>query len=460
MLKVNQTIKPYLKYSLIIIGVFWAYSQSWLTDDIFITFRYISNLFAGNGLVYNAGEYVEGYTHPLWLLMLIPFYPNLEIASQVLGLLSFAGLIYFLTRSGWLAAALVVCNMEMRIWATGGLETMLFTFLVFLSVWATLEKKSWTGWILLAMILTRPDGLLISGVILLFNWRYYKPLLLLTPLLALRYYYYGDLLPNPYYAKSGGGSYFSQGFYYIWVYVSVYVSTFLVLYGFRFTKRREIILPMVIIFVYLILFVARVGGDFMYARFIIPVVPLIYFVIEQSFKEFKNTAILVAILFLSFVSEHSLRWDLFYDEADNHKPAFELDGITDEYWYWGQKNDGMTPIDINRIAGQKLKKAFNGRKFCVLLRGQASLGYYGDFYNCIENAGLTDKYIAKQKLMERGRVGHEKGATLEYMKQRKVNFVFNRTVYDTSNTQLYFNLGEVRMRAEVITFDSLVKSLW
>ena len=449
----------YFKYSLIPLGMFWAYYHSWLSDDIFITFRYVQQLFNGNGLVYNVGEYVEGFTHPLWLIMLIPFYPNLELASQILGLLSFGGLIYLLTRSGWLAAGLVVFNMEMRIWATGGLETMFFTFLVFLSVWATLEKKNWVGWVLLAMILTRPDGILIAGVILLFNWRYYKPLLLLIPFLALRYFYYGDLLPNPYYAKSGGGSYFSQGFYYIWVYVSVYVSTFLILYGFRFIKKKEIALPMAVIFVYLILFVARVGGDFMYARFIIPVIPLIYFIIEQSFKEFKSVAILVSILVLFSLVEFNLRTNLFYDKADNHKPAFELRGVTDESWYWGQKVNGMTPIDANRVAGQNLKKIFNGKRFCVLLRGQASLGYYGEFYTCIENAGLTDRFIAKQNLGERGRVGHEKGASLEYMKQRGVHFVFNRTTYDASNKQVLFTLSGIRLRAEIITLDSLVKSI-
>jgi len=450
----------YFKYSLIPLGMFWAYYHSWLSDDIFITFRYIQQLFNGNGLVYNVGEYVEGFTHPLWLIMLIPFYPNLELASQILGLLSFGGLIYLLTRSGWLAAGLVVFNMEMRIWATGGLETMFFTFLVFLSVWATLEKKNWVGWVLLAMILTRPDGILIAGVILLFNWKYYKPLLLLIPFLALRYFYYGDLLPNPYYAKSGGGSYFSQGFYYIWVYVSVYVSTFLILYGFRFIKKKEIALPMAVIFVYLILFVARVGGDFMYARFIIPVVPLIYFVIEQSFKEFKNTPLLVSILILSFVVENSLRTKLFYDKADNHRPSFELQGITDESWYWGEKeSNGYNKIEVSKIMGESLKKTFGDRKFCVLLRGQAAWGYYGQFYTCIENAGLTDKFIAKQNLGERGRVGHEKSASLEYMKKRGVHFVFQRQTYDKNNLQISYSGGGLRIRVEVITLDSLVRSI-
>src|SRR4029077_17355811 len=35
-------------------------------EDSFITFRYARNLAAGQGLVYNPGEHVMGFTSPLW----------------------------------------------------------------------------------------------------------------------------------------------------------------------------------------------------------------------------------------------------------------------------------------------------------------------------------------------------------------------------------------------------------
>jgi arabinofuranosyltransferase len=45
----------------------------WLMDDPFIYFRYGDNLLLlGRGLVYNAGEYVEGFSSPLWMLLLLP----------------------------------------------------------------------------------------------------------------------------------------------------------------------------------------------------------------------------------------------------------------------------------------------------------------------------------------------------------------------------------------------------
>ena len=460
-------MKKNIKYLLIPLGIIWAYQYAWLTDDCFVTFRYISNLFAGNGLVYNTGEYVEGFTHPLWLAILLPFNGSLEFASQILGLLSFGGIIYLLTRSGWLAALLVVCNAEMRVWATGGLETMFFAFLILLSVWATLEKKDWVGWILLAIVLTRPDGILVAGIVLLFNWRYYKPLLLLIPFLALRYFYYGDLLPNTYYAKSGTD--FIQGFYYIWIYLSVYISTFLLLIGFRFIKKKEIALPMAVIFAYLILFTARVGGDFMYARFIIPVIPLIYFVIEYSLKQFKNITLMVAVCALVFF-EMNFRYNLFYDARDEHKPAFELQGVTDEQWYWSHDiGQGFNLIDFDRLMGSEVKGLYKGEKYVLLLRSQSAFAYYlGVEQTCIMSEGLTDKYIAS--LPSQGRIGHQKKAPLEYINKRGINFLFNRPSLDRyysvelNNPRYAINLVDKDIKfqtvMEVITIDDKVKRLF
>ena len=40
-------------------------------DDSYVYFRYVDNLvFLGNGLVYNRGEYLEGFSSPLWAVLL------------------------------------------------------------------------------------------------------------------------------------------------------------------------------------------------------------------------------------------------------------------------------------------------------------------------------------------------------------------------------------------------------
>ena len=49
----------------------WLAEMSWfLTDDAFISFRYVRNLLEGHGLVFNPGERVEGYSNFLWTLEL------------------------------------------------------------------------------------------------------------------------------------------------------------------------------------------------------------------------------------------------------------------------------------------------------------------------------------------------------------------------------------------------------
>src|SRR5690606_452754 len=44
-------------------GLLRAIELRWVCDDAFISFRYAQNLIDGHGLVFNAGERVEGYTN-------------------------------------------------------------------------------------------------------------------------------------------------------------------------------------------------------------------------------------------------------------------------------------------------------------------------------------------------------------------------------------------------------------
>jgi arabinofuranosyltransferase len=48
--------------------------SAWVGDDAYITFRTIDNFLHGFGLTWNAGERVQSYTHPLWMLVMLPAY--------------------------------------------------------------------------------------------------------------------------------------------------------------------------------------------------------------------------------------------------------------------------------------------------------------------------------------------------------------------------------------------------
>jgi arabinofuranosyltransferase len=47
--------------------------NAWVVDDAYITFRVIDNLLRGRGLVWNVGERVQVYTHPLWMFVVAAF---------------------------------------------------------------------------------------------------------------------------------------------------------------------------------------------------------------------------------------------------------------------------------------------------------------------------------------------------------------------------------------------------
>ena len=503
-------------------GLITSYEMRWLCDDIFITFRYVENWLFGNGIVYNVGEHVEGYTHFLWmclitLFQLLGYHP--EEIVQLLGLCSFAGILLVFIAISWrttqrpdlvvpLTALLLAFNFDFKIWATSGLETSLFTFFVSASLfslclWNSRPERALvvSGLLLVLALMTRPDGIVMYAAAGLFvalrsyvqdaRWKHLMRSLFLfgsaflivyLPYFIWKYLYYGDIFPNTYYAKSGGLSYYRQGFYYIWVYLQSYLSSLALLAGiavFPFLLKqvstwRErmrllflqpsnavILLAFGYLLLYGLFFVARVGGDFMYARFLHPVIPMMYIIGELSLRKLfakKKRYLHIAFLLLLVlvVLDKGRRDSLFVEGNGKRKPAFQLAGITDEYWYWTQTETmGIDPIKANELVGRQLEYYFRNEHVKVLLRGQASLGYYAHFSECIENAGLTDATIAHLPIENRGRPGHEKSAPLEYLVNRGVHFVFFRTPYDTASyRRVFFRAGGDYARAEMFFYDT------
>ena len=105
-------------------AAFMVWRVAWVSEDCFITFRYVANTLAGHGAVFNLGEFSQGYTHPLWFALLVvggSLVSDLIVLSCVLGILLTIATQFLLTRSlmligggllrGSLAAALfaLVC---------------------------------------------------------------------------------------------------------------------------------------------------------------------------------------------------------------------------------------------------------------------------------------------------------------------------------------------------------------
>jgi len=64
----RRWVSMWLVILMVVAGLAHALRVAWVTEDAFLSFRYAENLVRGLGLVFNAGERVEGYSNFLWTL--------------------------------------------------------------------------------------------------------------------------------------------------------------------------------------------------------------------------------------------------------------------------------------------------------------------------------------------------------------------------------------------------------
>ncbi len=286
----------------------WLASVAWfITDDAYISFRYVRNLLDGHGLVFNPGEFVEGYTNFLWVLELAAIWRLFGIrpehVAQWLSVAYTVGTIAvmlwwvartpFLRHRGlltWMALGLICSSATFAVWTSGGgLETRQFTFFVLVAV-AALSVFGANRWALLAAslslgaaALTRPEGLLVAACCVgwfavhrwftarQLDWR--GTLALAGPFVVLigghflaRYRYYGEWLPNTYYAKHVG-PWYEAGFRYVWaaaIETGLYLLIPLALVALRgrWREHRDGIYALVLVLVGTHLaYLFEIGGD-------------------------------------------------------------------------------------------------------------------------------------------------------------------------------------------------------
>ncbi|MFZ5979112.1 MAG: hypothetical protein ACOYVF_00635, partial [Candidatus Zixiibacteriota bacterium] len=70
MFKKYLTEISFILPALIIFSLF-AYHLNFIQDDAYISYRYVANFLNGDGLVFNIGEKVEGFTNFGWVVYLI-----------------------------------------------------------------------------------------------------------------------------------------------------------------------------------------------------------------------------------------------------------------------------------------------------------------------------------------------------------------------------------------------------
>jgi arabinofuranosyltransferase len=299
-------------------------------DDGAITFQYVKNVLAGHGPVYVVGERVEGYSNFLWvvLLSLTTWLTRIDVASlaPVFGVALSAVSVWLTHRiavrlHGWspkslLAPALLAVATPFAVWARSGLEAPLFAAVTLAAVAARLRAPAnltavgvWLG---LAAI-ARPEGalfaVLAAGCELAAATHARDPLerssildaasrlrhaarlllpvaALVLPHLAFRRLYYGEWVPNTYFAKVDfGWSVVLRGVEYVSQYAELvsFVPYVLLVVGAALALRdRRLAYPALFTLGYAV-WVVSVGGDgLVMFRFVAHVLPLACLLVAEG----------------------------------------------------------------------------------------------------------------------------------------------------------------------------------
>lgn len=441
-----------------------AFSRVWVADDAYITLRHIVQFLAGNGLTYNTLEPVEGFTHPLWAVLLVIFgglgapLPGVAVTMDLLCATALVAGIALAERDrGPLAMAILVSCSGFIDFATSGLETPMTMLLVFIAfrVTSVLSQPVRVGMPLGLAYLCHPDvAVLALAPVLLAaiearekGWRESRVALIrfvaslaAAPLLwhAIRLWYYRDIFPNTYYAKNGG-SYWSQGFAYIadfGQYAPLSAAGLLLVTALALVDlsrgtgldRWRRAAGVVAIALHMAA-IARVGGDFMGFRLLLPDLAAVAALSVGALSSLQGPALRLtqAGLFAAGL------WALFLQPIPPHQRGLIVNERLNFEHAYTRASDAFTgrPRHLWWNEG-RLFRAFQD---CVgepdLIVEYPNIGYYGvalgTRVSLIDGNGLVDRYVARnweaRKGLPRGRPGHEGKMTLDYAMKRNIHFV-------------------------------------
>lgn len=209
-------------------GMLLVLRYAWLLDDAFVFFRYVDNLvFLDRGLVFNEGEFVEGFSSPLWTLVLVPLRAtgmNWWMIVRLLGMISFVGfwLLLVALRGATVERGQPVLNLPLLYLAflygplcyfTSGMETGWVQVLAVAYALHVFRPGLLSAQILVGLSpMVRHELALAFLVVVAWDWWRERRFPSTTAgvgigvsgaYLLFRIWYYADLFPNTFYLKDG-----------------------------------------------------------------------------------------------------------------------------------------------------------------------------------------------------------------------------------------------------------------
>lgn len=311
--KANSKIVPILGIIAIVFLFVIFFKNAWVCDDSYIIFRSVEQFHSGNGPVWNPGERVQGFTSPLWFLLLSlfrlissdPFFNVMILSFSIMIFFTLALQKLFGFKKSLIVTILILLSSNAFMdFTTSGLENILVYFILIKAITAFLdvikiddkidksvEIRTLILWSSLLFV-CRHDLLTLWFIPLAYTIITHKKpgenvnisvlikdfVLAILPLVlwsVFSLYYYGTLMPNTAYAKVFTGipriELIAQGFKYIQeTFIGDPVTILIIIAGlinlFFYNKNKS--LKSVGVGILLnIIYIIFVGGDFMRGRF-------------------------------------------------------------------------------------------------------------------------------------------------------------------------------------------------
>jgi arabinofuranosyltransferase len=329
-----------------------------LFDDAMIAMRYAWNFSHGNGLVWNTGERIEGFTTMsltllmsaiTWItnnksvsclvmqiigtvVMLLYAWTNIKISQKLFKPINLhSGNKHLANFHFWLPVFIFILSLSyypLLYWSLLGMETGILALLISLIILRVFQEKAQPDFLLAALYglayYTRPDAAIPIAIFIIYRlWFLYRNygfknafrsailegIILLSFVIAIhffRYYYYGKLVPNTYQLKIVGMSLafrIQNGFGFIKLFLkeTIFLWPFIIL-ALTFKPKKQAVL-LVSLFIASILYQIWTGGDpWIFWRMMSPYVPLMF----------------IIVLFTSYRVIKNLKPQIFIQNNDNH----------------------------------------------------------------------------------------------------------------------------------------------
>jgi hypothetical protein len=305
-------------------------------DDAWISLRYARNLVEGHGLVFNPGERVEGYTHPLWVLLdaiIVGLRLPPRTALSLLGVACWIAALFATRRAAreggasveaqTFAGAIVAFAAMGVFWGLSGLETAAFAWVLVEAVRLTCaavrgqSRGVAAGLVFGLACLLRPEGALALVIVIVVTsvtatrekagppalWAgarvFLASVITYAPWQLFRFVYYDALVPNTFFAKSGGDPRWmlERGATYLLETAAkgpLVPLALAVAVAPRALRKSEALAPAAVA-VALVAWTLWVGGDYLpFGRFVVPSIPLLALAVAATIDELLARSSVVA----------------------------------------------------------------------------------------------------------------------------------------------------------------------